>query len=79
MDTLALGYSLPATGRLRDFHPLEYAPAGRTKKSPPILLGGHKTKKTHYLSIVSLMIRYGTVKQSATIYTFFASELENER
>ena len=30
MDTLALGYSLPATGRLRDFHPLEYAPAGRT-------------------------------------------------
>ena len=32
MDTLALGYSLPATGRLRDFHPLEYAPAGRTTK-----------------------------------------------
>ena len=30
MDTLALGYSLPATGRLRDFHPLEHAPAGRT-------------------------------------------------
>lgn len=30
MDTLALGYSLPATGRLRDFHPLEYAPAGRS-------------------------------------------------
>ena len=33
MDTLALGYSLPATGRLRDFHPLEYAPAGRTTKN----------------------------------------------
>ena len=32
MDTLALGYSLPATGRLRDFHPLEHAPAGRTTK-----------------------------------------------
>ena len=38
-----------------------------------------KQKKTHYLSIVSLMIRYGIVKQSATIYTFFASDLENER
>ena len=39
MDTLALGYSLPATGRLRDFHPLEYAPAGRTtkKKAPETL------------------------------------------
>ena len=34
MDTLALGYSLPATGRLRDFHPLEHAPAGRTTKKP---------------------------------------------
>ena len=33
MDTLALGYSLPATGRLRDFHPLEYAPAGRTTEN----------------------------------------------
>ena len=30
MDTLALGYILPAAGRLRDFHPLEYAPAWRT-------------------------------------------------
>ena len=33
MDTLALGYSLPATGRLRDFHPLEHAPAGRTTEN----------------------------------------------
>ena len=32
MDTLALGYILPATGRIRDFHPLERAPAGRTIK-----------------------------------------------
>ena len=32
MDTLGSGYSLPATGRLRDFHPLECAHAGRTKK-----------------------------------------------
>jgi hypothetical protein len=30
MDTLAFGYILPATGRIRDFHPLERALAGRT-------------------------------------------------
>ena len=33
MDTLAFGYILPATGRIRDFHPLERAPAGRTIKN----------------------------------------------
>ena len=32
VGTLALGYILPATGRIRDFHPLERAPAGRTIK-----------------------------------------------
>ena len=30
-DTLALGYILPAVGRIRDFHPLKHAPAGRTE------------------------------------------------
>ena len=34
-DTLALGYILPAVGRIRDFHPLKHAPAGRTSKQPP--------------------------------------------
>ncbi len=34
MDTLAFGYVLPATGRIRDFHPLERALAGRTMKIP---------------------------------------------
>ena len=33
-DTLALGYILPAVGRIRDFHPLKHAPAGRTSKNP---------------------------------------------
>ena len=51
----------------------------QTKKARRFYSAGTKQNKTHYLSIVSLMIRYGTVKQSATIYTFFASELENER
>ena len=34
-DTLALGYILPAVGRIRDFHPLKHAPAGRTTNKRP--------------------------------------------
>ena len=34
MDTLAFGYILPTTGRIRDFHPLETCAARRTKKAP---------------------------------------------
>ena len=30
MDTLAFGYTLPTTGRVWDFHPLETCAAGRT-------------------------------------------------
>ena len=36
-DTLALGYILPAVGRIRDFHPLKHAPAGRTIKAKTAL------------------------------------------
>ena len=32
VDTLAFGYTLPTTGRVRDFHPLETCAAGRTKE-----------------------------------------------
>ena len=35
MDTLAFGYILPATGRIRDFHPLETCAARRTNKKGP--------------------------------------------
>ena len=31
-DTLAFGFLLPATGRIRVFHPLETCAAGRTRK-----------------------------------------------
>ena len=34
MDTLAFGYILPTTGRIRDLHPLETCAAGRTQKKP---------------------------------------------
>ena len=33
MDTLAFGYILPTTGRIRDFNPLETCAARRTSKS----------------------------------------------
>ena len=33
-DTLAFGYTLPTTGWVRDFHPLETCAAGRTKRKP---------------------------------------------
>ena len=33
MDTLAFGYILPTTGRIRDFNPLETCAARRTRKS----------------------------------------------
>ena len=35
---LVFGYDLPATGRSRDFHPLECAHAERTSKSPFLYL-----------------------------------------
>ena len=40
-DTLALGYILPAVGRIGDFHPLKHAPAGRTKKAKPVRHSAH--------------------------------------
>ena len=39
-DTLGLGYTLPATGRVRDSHPLDCARAGRTRKGPAELSAG---------------------------------------
>ena len=34
MDTLAFGYILPTTGRIRDFNPLETCAARRTARNP---------------------------------------------
>ena len=45
MVALGLGYTLPATGRVRDFHPLDCAHAGRTTKGGIPLMG-------HPLSII---------------------------
>ena len=36
VDTLAFGYILPTTGRIRDFNPLETCAAGRTTGKGPV-------------------------------------------
>ena len=38
MDTLAFGYILPTTGRIRDFNPLETCAARRTFTEQPVLV-----------------------------------------
>jgi len=42
-DTLGLSYALPATGRARDFHPLDCAHTGRTQKSAKTTIVGFST------------------------------------
>ena len=37
-NALAIGCTLPTAGRVRDFHPLERAPAGRTRKGEEMSL-----------------------------------------
>ena len=47
-DALAIGCTLPTAGRVRDFHPLERAPAGRTIKSAAVF----QQPPSHPVSIV---------------------------
>jgi len=46
-DTLALGYILPAVGRIWVFHPLKHAPAGRTIKK-------HRISKRNAMFLVEI-------------------------
>ena len=50
-DTLAFGYLLPATGRIRVFHPLETCAAGRTQKRVNMSI----RKNAHVHSFLSSM------------------------
>ena len=57
MDTLAFGYILPTTGRIRDLHPLKTCAARRTIfKSPlPVLrVAATSGNAIHYLPIIIL-------------------------
>ncbi|ACR76058.1 Hypothetical protein EUBREC_2324 [Agathobacter rectalis ATCC 33656] len=45
MDTLAFGYILPTTGRIRDFNPLETCAARRTtQKCPGMDVGARRNR-----------------------------------
>ena len=48
MDALGLGYALPATGRARDFHPLDCAHAGRTNRRDIFLISLLQTVNLYY-------------------------------
>lgn len=64
-DTLALGYILPAVGRIGDFHPLKHAPAGRTKISacgvPQALFAAMSLLFLSFLCPVFLYVACGAV------------------
>ena len=45
MDTLAFGYILPTTGRIRDFNPLETCAARRTTQKHPCMDAGVRRKR----------------------------------
>lgn len=59
-DALAIGCTLPTAGRVRDFHPLERAPAGRTQSSrrkaiiSPSDLSHHRTYRSVYGGSINL-------------------------
>lgn len=50
-DALAIGCTLPTAGRVRDFHPLERAPAGRTTTKAAFPLQRKRLKTNHFLGI----------------------------
>ena len=51
MDTLAFGYTLPATGRIRDFHPLETCAARRTTTKGAVAPSDSSVIKNLYASL----------------------------
>lgn len=58
-DTLALGYILPAVGRIRDFHPLKHAPAGRTMKKDRFAIYQASLSFFSILIVKFCIFRYG--------------------
>ena len=55
VDTLAFGYILPTTGRIRDFNPLETCAARRTSKMRPSARRGRAQRKCKkYLDVLTV-------------------------
>ncbi|MEO2638129.1 hypothetical protein, partial [Enterocloster clostridioformis] len=62
-DALAIGCTLPTAGRVRDFHPLERAPAGRTQKEIPCT-GIHGISLCVQMDILNFLLKYSTPNQA---------------
>ena len=56
MDTLAFGYILPTTGRIKDFHLLETCAAGRTQKKPRAASGCSTGLCVYFLILFSVFL-----------------------
>ena len=62
-DALAIGCTLPTAGRVRDFHPLERAPAGHTRKAAdffqnlrlPPMRKGHRLHDVPFSQLFSFL------------------------
>ena len=67
MDTLDLGYILPTAGRIQDFHPLERALTGRTRKKSPVFLQNAGDLKLIHFRIVSINTGYSSI-QALPVY-----------
>ena len=77
---LPLAISFPSLGRIRDFHPLEHAHAGRTQEKSAIealLLRfccgatGNRTRDTRIFSPLLYQLSYGTFLRSQTLFLSF--------
>ena len=60
-DTLGLGYTLPAVGRVWDFHPVDCADAGRTKILSSLILDGITIEQSS--DMIGDSLRYTMVRR----------------
>ena len=71
-DTLAFGYLLPATGRIRVFHPLESCAAGRTQTGVVSLKRGNSF-------LVQKSIRTMKIRMLAVECNYHENKLASDR
>ena len=68
---MVFSYTLPATGRVRDFHPLECALTGRTKKTGPVCLLLQSLRLCFWYTLVvkkrEYRVNYGTEKRNVQL------------
>ena len=72
-DTLAFGYLLPATGRIRVFHPLETCAAGRTYEAVSRATCSPPWRSNQFVlgTLISLILLMFTLLSSHSLFRFF--------